>query len=285
MPAQSSTADVMSPAAMDIRFSQIGLIQLQLRTTDPDSIIEQLDERMTAAPRFFERMPVGLDISALQHAPSAAELQAVLDAVHRAGLVSIGLISGATGVETLAEELHLPVLGSLQGRPVAAPALAPVVQPVPSPVAPPTVEAPPAVKEAPVLAPAGKDPPLYQLRPVRSGQRVYARNRDLVVLANVGSGAEVIADGSVHVYGTLRGRAIAGAQTDRTARVFCTDFRAELISIAGVFRLFETFPDGLEGRPVHAWLIKEDLRLARIGGLPSLSPARPTQSPAKENAP
>jgi septum site-determining protein MinC len=284
MPAQSITAGAQGPAAMEIRFSQIGLIQLQLRTTDPDSIIEQLDERMTAAPRFFDRMPVGLDLSALQQVPSADEMHAVLDAVHRAGLVSIGLISGSAGVESLAGELHLPVLGSLQGRPVAAPALAPVLQAPVVHAAPPAVpELPPLLREAPPAA--GKDPPLYQLRPVRSGQRVYARNRDLVILANVGSGAEVIADGSVHVYGTLRGRAIAGAQHDRAARVFCTDFRAELVSIAGVFRVFETFPDGLEGSAVHAWLIKEDLRLARIGELPSPTPARPTQPPDKENTP
>lgn len=277
MQAQSSTAGAQQPPAIDIRFSQIGLVQLQLRSTDPGSILEQLVERMTAAPRFFERMPVGLDLSALEQTPTPAEMNAVLDAVLREGLVPIGLISGTPGVESLAGELRLPVLGNLQGR--GAPQ-APVLQPA----QPPAQEAPPVVREASIAA---KDPPYYQLRPVRSGQRLYARNRDLVILSHVGSGAEVIADGSVHVYGTLRGRAVAGARGDRTARVFCTDFRAELVSIAGVFRLFESIPEELDSKPVHCWLFKDELRLARIGVPPAAVGAAALSYPqtAKEKAP
>ena len=278
MQVQSSTAGAQQPPAIDIRFSQIGLIQLQLRSTDPGSILEQLVERMTAAPRFFERMPVGLDLSALEQTPTSEQMNAVLDAVHREGLVPIGLISGTPGVESLAGELRLPVLGNLQGKP-APQSAAPVLQP-----AQPPAQEPPVVKEAVIPA---KDPPLYQLRPVRSGQRLYARNRDLVILSHVGSGAEVIADGSVHVYGTLRGRAVAGARGDRTARLFCTDFRAELLSIAGVFRLFESLPEDLEGKPVHAWLFKDELRLARIGVPPAAvgAAALPSPQTAKEKAP
>jgi septum site-determining protein MinC len=74
-----------------------------------------------------------------------------------------------------------------------------------------------------------------------------------------------MADGCVHVYGALRGRAMAGTRGDTTARVFCQEFHAELVSIAGVFRVFETIPPELEGRPVQAWLDGEDLRFARIG--------------------
>jgi septum site-determining protein MinC len=101
--------------------------------------------------------------------------------------------------------------------------------------------------------------------PVRSGQQVYARHRDLVVTTAVGAGAEVIADGCVHIYGALRGRAVAGARGEVTARVFCQEFQAELVSIAGVFRVFETIPPELAGKPVQAWLDGEDLRFGRIG--------------------
>jgi septum site-determining protein MinC len=271
MSAQSSTAGAQRPPAIEIRFGQIGLIQLQLRTTDPESILAHLAERMASAPRFFEHMAVGLDIASLPQPPGTEDMRAVLEAVRQAGLVSVGLISGAAGLESLAGELSLPVLGSLQGLPSpAAPATAPITQVVPPPAPPPAAKEAPPAPPAPTVfpAPAGKDPPLYQLRPVRSGQRLYARNRDLIVLSQVGSGAEVIADGNVHVYGTLRGRACAGARGDRAARVFCTDFRAELISVAGVFRYFETFPDGLEGKSAHAWLYKDELRVARIGAPP-----------------
>jgi septum site-determining protein MinC len=81
----------------------------------------------------------------------------------------------------------------------------------------------------------------------------------------VGAGAEVIADGCVHVYGSLRGRAVAGARGETGARVFCQEFRAELVSIAGVFRVFETLPPELAGKPVQAWLDGDDLRFASIG--------------------
>jgi septum site-determining protein MinC len=103
-------------------------------------------------------------------------------------------------------------------------------------------------------------------QPIRSGQRVYARNRDLVVTTGVAAGAEVMSDGCVHIYGSLRGRVMAGARGDTSARVFCQDFCAELVSIAGVFRVFETLPAELAGGPVQAWLAGDDLCFARIGG-------------------
>jgi septum site-determining protein MinC len=119
---------------------------------------------------------------------------------------------------------------------------------------------------APVRA-AGEEsgPSLLHVQTVRSGQRVYARNRDLVVTATVGAGAEVMADGCVHVYGALRGRAMAGTRGDHAARVFCQEFHAELVSIAGVFRVFETIPPELAGKPVQAWLDGDDLKFAPIG--------------------
>jgi septum site-determining protein MinC len=82
----------------------------------------------------------------------------------------------------------------------------------------------------------------------------------------VGAGAEVIADGCVHIYGVLRGRAMAGTRGDTTARVFCQEFRAELVAIAGVFRVFETLPPELAGHPVQAWLADDELHFARLGG-------------------
>jgi septum site-determining protein MinC len=106
---------------------------------------------------------------------------------------------------------------------------------------------------------------LHQDKPVRSGQQVYARDGDLIVTNLVANGAEVIADGSIHVYGPLRGRALAGAQGDSTARIYCQEFHAELVSIAGQYRVFEDLPSDLRGQPVQAWLEGEKLHLARLG--------------------
>ena len=102
-------------------------------------------------------------------------------------------------------------------------------------------------------------------KPVRSGQQVYARGRDLILTKLVANGAEVIADGSIHVYGALRGRALAGAQGDASARIYCQEFHAELVSIAGQYRVFEDMPQELRGKPVQAWLDGDRLMLARLG--------------------
>jgi septum site-determining protein MinC len=144
---------------------------------------------------------------------------------------------------------------SLRDGDAGAPPDATPPEPTPSPS--------PSPAAAPLPPEAG--PSLLHVQTVRSGQRVYARNRDLVVTATVGAGAEVMADGCVHVYGSLRGRAMAGTRGDTAARVFCQEFHAELVSIAGVFRVFETIPPELDGQPVQAWLDGDDLRFARIG--------------------
>ena len=101
-------------------------------------------------------------------------------------------------------------------------------------------------------------------KPVRSGQQIYARGRDLILTTLVGNGAEVIADGSIHVYGALRGRALAGAQGDESARIYCREFHAELVSIAGHYRVFEDIPADLRGKAVQAWLDGDKLVLKKL---------------------
>jgi septum site-determining protein MinC len=103
-----------------------------------------------------------------------------------------------------------------------------------------------------------------QTAPVRSGQQVYADNRDLTVLAAVGAGAEVLADGSIHIYGALRGRALAGAQGFEQARIFCHEFHAELVAIAGNYMVLDEVPRELHGKPVQVWLEKNELRIAAL---------------------
>jgi len=105
-----------------------------------------------------------------------------------------------------------------------------------------------------------------QATPVRSGQQVYAENRDLTVLATVGAGAEVIADGSVHIYGALRGRALAGAQGNTQARIFCREFHAELVAVAGHYKVLDDVPRDLVGKPAQVWLEGETLKIAALEG-------------------
>jgi septum site-determining protein MinC len=99
-------------------------------------------------------------------------------------------------------------------------------------------------------------------KPLRSGQHVYAKGRDLVVLAMVNPGAEIMADGHIHVYAPLRGKAIAGAKGDATARIFTTSLEAELVSIAGVYRTSETaLPKDVLGKPAQVWLADDKLQM------------------------
>jgi septum site-determining protein MinC len=240
-PAMNKPADATRERAIEIRFGQVGLVQVRLLTTDPGAILDELTGRTATAPNFFERTAICLDLGALARDPDIGELRAVIEAVRRAGMLSVGLAQGSASIEALARELDLPIFTHIRAanRPV------------------------PVVQAAPV--PETALPALMHHQPVRSGQRVYARNRDLILTTTVAAGAEVMADGSVHVYGPLRGRAMAGAHGDSTARVFCHEFHAELVSIAGVFRVFEMIPADLAGRPVQSWLAGDDLHFARIG--------------------
>ncbi len=231
--------------ACEIRFGQVGLAQVRLRTLDATAVHDELAARLKTAPQMFERIAICLDLSALDKEPEAAELRGVLDAIRRSGMFPVGLAHGTSTVEALAASLDLPVLTQFRAQTRA-----------------PVVEKKPVAVEAPEFT----NPTLMHHQPVRSGQRVYARHRDLVVTSVVGAGAEVMADGCVHIYGALRGKAAAGARGEVTARVFCQEFHAELISIAGVFRVFETIPPELAGKAVQAWLDGDDLKLARIGG-------------------
>jgi septum site-determining protein MinC len=234
-------ADAPREHAVEIRFGQVGLVQVRLHTIEPGSILDELTGKTATAPHFFERTAVCLDLSALAKLPGVEEIRAIVDVVRRAGMLSVGLAQGGAAVDSLASELDMPVFTHIRAtsKPV------PVVQAAATP--------------EPAALPA-----LMQHQPVRSGQRVYARNRDLIVTTPVAAGAEVMADGCVHIYGPLRGRVMAGVHGDTDARVFCQAFHAELVSIAGVFRVFETIPPELVGMPVQAWLAGDDLRFAKI---------------------
>ncbi len=248
-------AEAAPAPAIDIRFGQVGLIQVLIWSTDPGAILDELTGRVATAPKFFQRTAVSLDLGPLGREPTVEEMRGVLEAVRRAGMCPVGLASGPDAAQALSRPLDLPVLPPFrQFRPPMQAVPPAEAQPVPRPTQQPAE-----------VAEQGAGTQLHH-QPVRSGQRLYARGRDLVISATVGAGAEVIADGCVHVYGALRGRAVAGARGEATARVFCQEFRAELVSIAGVFRVFETLPPELAGKPVQAWLDGDDLHFERLGG-------------------
>ncbi len=244
---------------IELKFGQVGIANLRLNLADPEALRVEIEQKVVAAPQLFGRAPVVLDLSRLQSLPDRALTQALLDAVRAGGMLPVGLSYNTTENEQLARELDLPLFAKFRAvyeRPKS------VEEPAadPAPVTKPKAVA----KVADAAAKPAAGATLRHTKPVRSGQQVYARGGDLVINAAVANGAEVIADGSIHVYGRLSGRALAGAQGDASARIYCLDFRAELVSIAGRYRVFEEIPEELRGRPVQAWLDGERLLMEAL---------------------
>jgi septum site-determining protein MinC len=248
----NTTADAVRTTALDLRYSQVGLLQMKLRSTDPGAILDELTGKVATVPQFFRQTAICLDLAELEGEPGVAEMRGVIEAVRRCGMLVVGFAEGPASA-ALAREMGMPVIAGFRPQ-HAAPRAAAAVALAPAPAAAPP---PPA----PQILPA-----LIHTQPVRSGQRIYARDRDLIITASVGPAAEVMADGCVHIYGALRGRAMAGVRGDTNARVFTREFRAELVAVAGVFRVFEQLPAELAGQPVQALLAGEDLRCTRLDG-------------------
>ena len=250
---------------IELKFGQVGIANLRLNLNDPDALRAEIEQKVGAAPQLFGRAPVVLDLSRLAQLPDAAQTRALLEAVRAGGMLPVGLSYSTSENELLAKELNLPLFAKFRAvyeRTSGGDAAAETPTPAPPP-APKARPAKAAEETAPVAAPVAPQT-LRHAKPVRSGQQVYARGRDLVVNAMVANGAEVIADGSIHVYGRLSGRALAGAQGDANARIYCLDFQAELVSIAGRYRVFEEIPAELRGKPVQAWLDGERLLIEAL---------------------
>jgi septum site-determining protein MinC len=248
--------------AGELKFGQVGIANLRVRTLDAARLAAEMAERVQRAPKLFERAAVVVDFGGLSRCPPAGETRELLDALRGAGVVPVALAYGTSAVDALAREVGLPLLAKFRASYERAdggePAPARAAEPVPAPAA---ATAAPAAAAAP--APRG-EPGLVHLHPVRSGQQVYAQERDLTICATVGAGAEVIADGSIHVYGALRGRALAGAGGMATARIFCREFHAELVAVAGHYKVLEEIPKELLGKPVQIWLENDKLRIEQL---------------------
>lgn len=259
-----TSANLDYEQAGELKIGQVGIANLRVRTLDVEQLSREMRERVERAPKLFGRAPVIIDFGGLARMPDVATAQALLDGLRGAGVLPVGLSYGTRETEQLAEQLKLPLLAKFRAQyePVAATA------PAGGASAPTTRRESVAAEAAPTKATkapapaAASSPGLIQKTPVRSGQQLYAENRDLTVLNTVGAGAEVISDGSIHIYGTLRGRALAGAQGNTDARIFCHQFHAELVAIAGHYKVLEDVPKELRGKPVQVWLDKDELKIA-----------------------
>ena len=259
------------PAAFDLKGTMAPLTVLRLRSSDIQLVNNQLRLKISQLPHMFLNAPVLIDLGALEEASPLTVIQvvAILKACKlvpvaatnvpeamRATIANEGLgilqASGppARGARNLDADIDaIPDPDLTPGPELLSRAPAPKVAPPPPPPARAAAPAP-----APVLQAAPYAGPVVVRQPVRSGQVIYAQNNDLVVLAPVNAGAQVVADGHVHIYAKLRGRAVAGAKGLVGARIFCQKFEAELVAVADAYMSADEIPPALRGKPAQIWL-------------------------------
>jgi len=196
----------------------------------------ELGQQIGRSPRFFQNAPVVLDLRGVENLTEATELEDIKEKLRALTLTLVGVQNAQPSQLEAATAVGLasfaPTSGGGQARSGAA--------------------APPPAPKTRLVT-----------EPVRSGTQIYARGSDLIVTAAVSPGAELVADGNIHVYGALRGRALAGAGGDEAARIFCTRLEAELVSIAGRYMVSEQLPAGVQSTPVQIALIDDQLTITR----------------------
>lgn len=237
----ASTQPVESEA-FEFKSAQFSLPRLLLKNTEMDEIARLMESRVNSAPAFFSNTPVIIDLGELPGG-AAVDFPWLVGLLRGYGMIPFG-VKGASGDQKdMAELMELAILSDTSHESAPRPAAAKAA------VAKKTLAGSPAAQRSKLVT-----------APVRSGQRVYAPHGDLIITAQVSSGAEVIADGNIHIYGTLRGRALAGVKGNRDARIFCNNLQADLVAIAGQYRVNDALTDEDRDRPVQIYL--EENRLA-----------------------
>ena len=244
----------MTDTCFRMKGTTLTSIVLEVVSFDPDIFTSQLERKVATAPQFFKRSSL---IIQLNTSLSATEFELLVAICKRLALQPMAVRGHVDGLKTTINDLGLADVSQskfsetslsdnrsknmqqdeAEGMSTKASAVAATVSQT-------------ALKPAKVIT-----------RPVRSGQQVYADGCDLIVAATVSEGAEVLADGNIHIYGTLRGRALAGVKGNTHARVFCQSLDAELISIAGQFIMHETVKASCWKMPAHIFLEDDTLRI------------------------
>lgn len=214
-------------SAFKIKIANLPLWVFHLQTNDMAHIQRQLQTRLSQTPDFFSNTPVALGLSAVSQANLPFDFSALIALMWSHGMRLVGVLGGSPEQQTAAAQAGLGLFADAPLRSGL------------------TAEPAPTVPRSTLVID----------KPVRAGQKIYAENADLVVLAIVNAGAELIADGDIHVYAPLRGRAMAGAHGNQGARIFVQSMEAELLSIAGCFQMFEEgIPADVRAKPAQIYL-------------------------------
>lgn len=248
-PGKSATRKVATLKPIQIRGRFFTAVALHLSGRPDAGFFDALDARLAQVPLFFDNAPLVIDLEQAEGLDSADDLMRLTGDLRARNLSVFGIQGGTAAQAVAAQALGLISLAG--GRDVA---LDRVTRQgsraeTPAPAAP--------VREAP-------QPAKMVTQPVRSGQMIFADRGDLVIVGSVSSGAEVIAAGNIHIYGRLRGRALAGVNGDTSARIFCHALDAELLAIAGLYRTSENLGPDTPRDNVQVWLDGETLRIESL---------------------
>lgn len=244
------TTSAQARTSFDLKSASLPVVAVVLKTTDAALFAADLADRVADAPGFFDNDPVLIDLAPVREAEEPIDFAAIVALLRSHSTLPVAVRGGN------AAQMEAARAAGLAAAPDAPPARAEI------PAAPAEVREVvrevevEVVREVPVAGPGT----MVIDKPLRSGQQVYARGGDLVVMAVVSFGAEVIADGNIHVYAPLRGRAIAGARGNTEARIFSTCMEPQLVSIAGIYRTTETaLPEEVAGKPAQVRLDGEKI--------------------------
>lgn len=263
---QSGSHEKSDGPCLKLKASLLPLTVLELHHYDADQLDRELSEKTRQAPDFFENLPVIIDLEKL----SAEEIVPFAELIAQCLSFSIKLVAirgGHPALQAAAKEAGLGVLAKQKERTQDATTnddalnefpeanLAQFKQSVEN------VSVKEVVKT--VIQPQSQQSKIIH-HPIRSGQQVYAAEGDLIIMASVSAGAEILADGNIHVYGTLRGRALAGVKGDTRARIFCHSLEAELVSIAGQYKISEDMEKSKLTKPMQIFLDNDALCFKEI---------------------
>ena len=243
-----SQADLLDQdPVFQLKGSMLAITILELTGNDLERLDRQLASKVEQAPQFFANAPLVLALDKLPATGPDLDLPALMALCRKHGLRTLAIRAGRDDHIAAAGALDLPVLPPSGARER-------LLEPAARPAAEPARPAEPAHRPTRLIT-----------TPIRGGQQVYAQGADLIVMAAVSPGAELLADGHIHVYGPLRGRALAGIKGNPEARIFCQQLGAEMISIAGQYKVAEDLRrEPLWGQPVQIALSGDVLNITRL---------------------
>lgn len=242
----------MSDNDFRLKGSVVTTIVLEVQTPNVDQIELGLKEKIAQVPQFFNQAPLIIDISACFADVDLERFRNLVNCCRKLGLAVIGWRSDAENVPAWRLDCELPLLPNANSRSIN------IKSEAPAPAQDPHVVIKTVVEEKEV-----SQPTKLVTKPVRSGQQIYSPG-DLVVVSQVSAGAEVLAEGNIHIYGALRGRALAGVKGNSEARIFCKNMEAELVAIAGNFMLSDALQKIIWKDAAQVLLVDETLEIAPL---------------------